>query len=452
VTASTYYLRSFGCQMNEHDAERIRAAVEGLGLQAVAEPHDASVLIYNTCTVRHSADERLAGHLSLASRLKADDPARVVVVTGCLPQAEQSGLFARFPYVDIAVGPQALPRLADELRAVLDERGEATGVAWGPVHRGCFHDAGQLSADLPAVRSRPFQAWVQAMAGCTNFCSYCIVPHVRGPERSRPPEAVEAEVRSLVADGVLEVTLLGQNVNAYGLDLSDGERRRRGGDTTFAGLLRRLDAIEGLARVRFMTSHPRDLSDELIAAMAQLPTVCEHLHLPVQSGSDRVLAAMRRGYTADWYLERVAALRNAVPGIALTTDVIVGFPGETDDDFQDTLDIVGAAAFDAAFTFVYSPRTGTAAADLPDQVPEALKKERVRQLIAVTQQQGLERRSRSVGSSVEVLVESPSRHGDGWRGRTRGNVTVNFPGDTAPGRLVPVYITAASSTTLKGRM
>jgi tRNA-2-methylthio-N6-dimethylallyladenosine synthase len=290
------------------------------------------------------------------------------------------------------------------------------------------------------------------MAGCTNYCSYCIVPSVRGPERSRLPQSIEAEVRDLVADGVLEVTLLGQNVNAYGLDLPEGERRRLGESATFAGLLRRLDAIDELARVRFMTSHPRDLSNELIGALAELPSVCEHLHLPVQSGSDGVLAAMRRGYTAAWYLARVAALRAAVPGITLTTDVIVGFPGETDADFQATLDVVRAAAFDGAFTFVYSPRTGTAAADLPDQVPETLKKERVRHLIALTQQQAQERRSRWIGSRLEVLVEGASRHGDGWRGRTRGNVTVNFLGDTSPGRLVSVLITAASSTTLKGRM
>jgi tRNA-2-methylthio-N6-dimethylallyladenosine synthase len=450
MTPSTYYLRSFGCQMNEHDAERIRAAVEGLGLTSVPEPLDADVLIYNTCTVRHSADERLAGHLSLAGRLKSDDPSRLVVLTGCLPQAARSEIFTRFPYVDLAIGPQALPRLAGELHSLLAQRNGANDVAWSTGGRGCFDDTGTLSAELPGLRMQPFRAWVQVMSGCTNFCTYCIVPHVRGPERSRPPEAVEREVRALTADGVLEVTLLGQNVNAYALDLPAAERRRYGREATFAGLLRRLEGIEDLRRIRFMTSHPRDLSDDLIAAMAELPSVCEHLHLPIQSGSDAVLAAMKRAYTASWYLERAAALRAAVPGVALTTDIIVGFPGETESDYRATLDIVREAAFDAAFTFVYSPRSGTAAAELPDQVPDEIKRERVRELIALTQRQSLERHSLSVGETHEVLVEGRSRHGDLRRGRDRQNVTVNFTGRAEPGQILPVRITAASSTTLKG--
>jgi tRNA-2-methylthio-N6-dimethylallyladenosine synthase len=447
---STYYLRSFGCQMNEHDAERIRAAVEGLGLRSVTEPLDADVLIYNTCTVRRSADERLAGHLSLAGRLKLDDPRRVVVVTGCLPQAEKSRLFAQFPYVDLALGPQALPRLPNELQEVLEERGAASGLSRPAAPRGCFLDAGTLSADLPAVRSRPHHAWVQIVAGCTNLCSYCIVPYVRGPERSRHPDAVEDEVRALVADGVLEVTLLGQNVNAYGGDLPSDQRERQERRSSFAGLLRRLDAIHGLRRIRFMTSHPKDLSDDLIAAIAALPTVCEHVHLPAQSGSNEVLRSMSRGYTTDWYLERVAALRAAMPDVALTSDLMVGFPGEDEDDFQATLNLVRAAGFDAAFTFVYSPRRGTAAADMPRQVPDEIKKRRVRELIALTQRQSLERRSRLVGKTAEVLVEGASRHGHLWRGRTRQNITVNFSGPAKPGDLIDVRITDATSTTLKG--
>ncbi len=447
---STYYLRSFGCQMNEHDAERIRAAAEGLGLTAVAEPLDAQVLIYNTCTVRRSADERLAGHLSLAGRLKGEEPQRVVAITGCLPQAEKDRVFTQYPFVDLALGPQALPQLAASLGAVLDERGSgATGVAPHEL-RGHFGDAGIFSADMPGVRSRPFQAWVQVMSGCTNFCSYCIVPHVRGPERSRTPEAIVSEARRLVGDGVLEVTLLGQNVNAYGLDLPTEERRRYGTDATFPGLLRLLDGIAGLRRIRFMTSHPRDLSDDLIAALAELPTVCEHVHLPMQSGSDPVLRSMKRGYTSDWYLSRVAALRAAIPDVAVTTDLIVGFPGETDADFRRTLDVVQAAAFDAAFTFVFSPRPGTVAAGMREQVPDETKRDRVRILIDLVQEQSLRQRSRMVGRTVEVLVEGPSRHGELWRGRTRQNVTVNFSGPVTPGEVARVKITAASSTTLKG--
>ncbi len=434
-----YYLRSFGCQMNEHDAERIRALLEAEGLERADEPHDADVLVYNTCTVRKSADDRLAGHLGTAARLKRDDPERVVLVTGCLPQAEQAGFFARFPFVDGALGPQNLHRLPELLAAAVEAGRRAPA--------GYFDDGERFSGDLTALRERPYQAWVQVMSGCTNFCSYCIVPYVRGPERSRPLAHVVAEVEGLVATGVREITLLGQNVNAYGLDL------RRGGEAGapgFAGLLARLDAVEGIARIRFMTSHPRDLGDDLVAAVAELPTVCEHVHLPAQAGSDSVLAAMRRGYTAAEYLERVRALRDAVPDVSITTDLIAGFPGETDEDFAATLDLVREAAFDAAFTFVFSPRAGTAAAELPDQVPADVRRERVERLIELTQRQALESRRAWIGRRAEVLVEGESRDGRLSRGRTRQNVTVNVAGTPEPGAIVAVEITAATSTTLRG--
>jgi tRNA-2-methylthio-N6-dimethylallyladenosine synthase len=434
-----YYLRSFGCQMNAHDAERIRALLEAEGLERAEAPDDADVLVYNTCTVRKSADDRLAGHLGTAARLKRQDPARVVLVTGCLPQAEQAGFFARFPFVDGALGPQNLHRLPE----LLHEAVEPAGVS----PAGFFEDGPRLSGSLSARRERPFQAWVQVMSGCTNYCSYCIVPFVRGPERSRPAGELAAEVEALAADGVREVTLLGQNVNAYGIDLGSG------GDAPapdFAGLLRRLDTIEGLERVRFMTSHPKDLGDDLIAAVAELRTVCEHVHLPAQAGSDRVLRRMRRGYTAEQYLERVHALRAAVPGVSITTDLIAGFPGETDVDFGDTLALVREAAFDAAFTFVYSPRVGTAAADLPDQVPPDVRRERVESLIELTQQQALAAHRTWVGRRAEVLVEGASRDGVQHRGRIRQNVTVNVSGAVEPGAIVMVDITAATSTTLRG--
>jgi tRNA-2-methylthio-N6-dimethylallyladenosine synthase len=427
----TYYLRSFGCQMNDHDAERMAALLDGEGLVRVAEPDDADLLVYNTCTVRRSADQRFEGHLGEAARLKALDPERLVVVTGCLPQVEQESLFERYPVVDAAVGPQSL----EQLREVV-----------GGGRGGFFEDAGILSGDLPGRRARPFQAWVQVMAGCTNCCTYCIVPHARGPERSRLPESVVEEVRGLVADGVAEVTLLGQNVNAYGLDLPGGEAH-----VTFAGLLRRLDRIDGLRRVRFTTSHPRDLSDELIAAMAGLDSVCEHLHLPAQSGSDRVLAAMGRGYTMEWYLGRVEALRAAVPDIAVTTDLMVAFPGETERDFERTLELVDRAAFDAAFTFVFSPRPGTPAASLDGAVPAVVARERIERLVEATQKQSRAARRRGVGAVHEVLVEGASRDGRLLRGRTRQNVTVNFAGPGEPGALVDVLVTAATSTTLHGR-
>jgi tRNA-2-methylthio-N6-dimethylallyladenosine synthase len=285
------------------------------------------------------------------------------------------------------------------------------------------------------------------MSGCTNFCSYCIVPYVRGPERSRLPGDVADEVGRLVADGVREVTLLGQNVNTYGLDL-----RREGEEAgpAFADLLRRLDACDGLERLRFMTSHPKDLVDDLVAAVAELPSVCEHVHLPAQAGSDRVLRAMRRGYTVSQYLDRVRALRDAVPDVSITTDLIAGFPGESDDDFERTMELVREAAFDAAFTFVYSPRPGTRAADLPDQVPAELRRERVERLIELTQQQALASRRAWIGRRAEVLVEGPSRDGSLHRGRTRQNVTVNVEGPVEAGAIVTVMITAATSSTLRG--
>jgi tRNA-2-methylthio-N6-dimethylallyladenosine synthase len=429
--------------MNDHDAERIRAVLEEMGYTAVDTPDEADVLLYNSCTVRRSADERLAGHLGTAARLKRADPHRVVALTGCLPQAERDQVFARFPFVDVAIGPQNLHRL----REALEEAVAACESGAWTSRVGHFEDGPHLSAELPSRRSRPYQAWVQVMSGCTSCCSYCIVPYVRGRERSRRPAEVEAEVRGLAEDGVREVTLLGQNVNAYGLDLEAGPQADR---ITFAGLLRRLDAVAGIARVRFMTSHPKDLSDALIAAVAGLPSVCEHVHLPAQSGSDAVLAAMNRGYTAHRYMERLEALRSAVPDVSITTDLIVGFPGERDEDFEGTLALVERARYDAAFTFVYSPRPGTAAAALPDQVPDEVKHARVQRLIELTQRIGLERRSRFVGRRLEVLVEGPSRHHDGLRGRTRHNVTVNLSGHARPGTLVDALVTEATSTTLRG--
>jgi len=439
----TYYLRSFGCQMNEHDAERIRFALEAEGLVGVATPDEAAVLVYNTCTVRKSADERLAGHLSEAARLKREDPGRIVLVTGCLPQAERGAFFARFPFVDGALGPQNVHRLPELLRAAAEPAGSA---GRRPDRPGFFADGPLLSGALPGRRARRHQAWVQIMSGCTNFCSYCIVPLVRGPERSREPADVLAEVQALGADGVREVTLLGQNVNAYGLDL------RREGDVDFASLLRLLDSQGGVPRIRFMTSHPKDLSDALIEAIATLGSVCEHVHLPLQSGSDAILAAMRRSYTAEAYLERAAALRAAVPDVSLTTDLIAGFPGETEEDAAATVEVVRRAHIDGAFTFVFSPREGTAAASLPGQVPEQERRARVERLVEVTQRLALSARHAWVGRRAEVLVEGPSRRGDRLRGRTRQNVTVNFTGAAEPGAIVEVEIEEATSTTLRGRL
>ena len=319
------------------------------------------------------ADDRLAGHLGTAARLKRERPERIVLVTGCLPQAEQAAFFERFPFVDGALGPQNLHRLPELLSVAVERAGAPAGY---------FSDGPELSGRLAARRERPFQAWVQVMSGCTNFCSYCIVPFVRGPERSRPLDEIVREVEALVADGVLEVTLLGQNVNAYGLDL------RRGGDrgaADFAQLLARLDAIEGLARIRFMTSHPKDLGDDVIAAVAELPSVCEHVHLPAQAGSDRVLAAMRRGYTAEEYLGHVRALRKAVPGVSITTDLIAGFPGESDADFEATLELVRRPASTPPSPSSSRPCTGRRPPSCRGQVPAGVARERITALVAATQ-------------------------------------------------------------------
>src|SRR5680860_491234 len=323
LTQKTFYLRTFGCQMNEHDSERIAGVLEGMGYLSVSEPEEGALLVYNTCSIREKADTRLLGHLGAARRLKTEDPDRLVIVTGCLAQSRRDAFFAEHPYVDVLVGPQSLHLLP----ALIEER-QAGGPRTGAYEESTTH----WSAELPRSRRRGPAAWLQIMSGCSNFCSYCIVPYVRGPEASRSPDDIVTEAEDLVAAGVKELTLLGQNVNAYGLESGFNH------NLDFPGLLGALSAVDGLERARFMTSHPKDVSPRLVGAMAALPAVCEHLHLPVQSGSDRILRAMRRGYAVDTYLDVVWRLRAAVPGLALTTDLIIGFPGETDDDFQETLD------------------------------------------------------------------------------------------------------------------
>lgn len=433
----TYYLRSFGCQMNDHDAERIAGLLEEMGLSRLESPDRAGLIVYNTCSIREKADTRLAGHLGTAARLKKQDPDRLVVVAGCLAQSRRERLLSDFPFVDVLVGPQSL----QELPALIERRraeGKATGAFQERTTR--------WSADLPRARVAGPAAWVQITAGCTNFCSYCIVPYVRGPEASRPAAEILAEVERLVEDGVREVTFLGQNVNAYGREAGFA------GEETFAGLLEKACLIAGLERLRFMTSHPKDVSEELIALMAAPNQVCEHLHLPVQSGSDAILKAMRRGYTRAGYLDLVRRLREAVPGLVLTTDLIVGFPGETEADFEDTLSLVEECRFDAAFTFIYSPRAQTAAARLPGRLAPEVARGRLERLVDLVQRLGRERNEAMLGRTVEVLVERASRHaGREVMGRTRGHKPVNFVSGAAPGSLVMVQLLEATSTSFRGR-
>jgi tRNA-2-methylthio-N6-dimethylallyladenosine synthase len=420
--------------MNAHDSERIKGLLESAGLGEAVSQDEADVIVFNTCTVREKPDQRFAAHLAQAAALKRSDPERVIAVGGCYAEAQRDRIFELYPYVDVAFGPGSIPHLADWL-----------GAGGLDVDRGSFAEWKHFAGDLPARRERSFQAWVQISMGCNSVCSYCIVPAVRGKEQSRRPGDIVAEVTGLAADGVREVTLLGQNVNSWGRDLLPDVR------TEFGELLRAVDAVEGIDRIRFTSPHPKDFREPVIAAMAESDAVCEHTHLPLQSGSSRVLKRMRRTYGRERYLALVERLRDAIPDLALTTDVIVGFPGETEDDFRETLEVVEEVRYDGAFTFVYSPRAGTEAAAMPDQVLEDVKRERIERLIDVVQRIARERNEERVGGVEEVLVEGPSRTDPAvLRGRTRRNTTVNFRGEAGPGELVPVRIEAATSTTLAG--
>jgi tRNA-2-methylthio-N6-dimethylallyladenosine synthase len=418
--------------MNAHDSERIKGLLEELGLGEAPSQDEADVLVLNTCTIREKPDTRFAAHMGNAARQKRERPGTVIAVGGCYAEAQRERLFTLYPDVDVAFGPGTISHLG----AWLGAGGE--GVARGAFGTG---DERSFAAGLPPRRERRFQAWVQVSMGCNSVCSYCIVPSVRGREVSRRAGEIMAEVEMLAREGVREVTLLGQNVNSYGRDVG----------SSFAELLRAVDAVEGIERIRFTSPHPKDFRRDVIAAMAECDAVCEHAHLPLQSGSTRLLKAMRRTYSQDRYLRLVAELRDAIPDLALTTDIIVGFPGETETDFRETLDVVAEVGFDSAFTFVYSPRAGTEAAALPDQVPDGIKRERIERLVEVVQQVATERNLRRVGMVEEVLVEGPSRTAPHLRrGRTRRNTMVNFSGKADPGELVSVEIASATSTTLAG--
>jgi tRNA-2-methylthio-N6-dimethylallyladenosine synthase len=432
-----YHVTTFGCQMNAHDSERIKGMLEELGLGEALSPEEADVLVFNTCTIREKPDTRLAAHLGDAKMLKERDPDRVIAVGGCYAEAQRESIFARYPFVDVAFGPGSIPHLAEWLGA------GGVGVA-----RSSFGiaDERRFAATLPMHRERPFQAWVQVSMGCNSKCAYCIVPAVRGREVSRRPGEIVAEVTRLSSEGVREITLLGQNVNSWGRDL------RPEIDTGFGELLRACDAVDGIERIRFTSPHPKDFREPVIAAMAESRAVCEHIHLPLQSGSTRILKAMRRTYSRERYLQLVERLRGAIPDLALGTDIIVGFPGETEADFRETIEVVEAVGYDSAYTFVYSPRGGTEAAAMPDQVPDDVKRERIERLVDVVQRIGHERNQARVGLTEEVLVEGPSRTDAArLRGRTRRNTTVNFVGDAGAGQLVDVEIDGATSTTLSGR-
>jgi tRNA-2-methylthio-N6-dimethylallyladenosine synthase len=428
----TYHLTTFGCQMNEHDSERMKGMLESLGYSEVDERAGADLILFNTCSIREKADNRLVGHLGEARQLKRKDPTRVIGVGGCWSQSMKERVFEQFPFVDVAFGPGQVHRLAEFLTSD------------SLTAQGYFEFEG-FTGHLPAKREREFQGWVQISVGCNSRCAFCIVPSTRGREVSRPLEELVREVEDLAADGVREVTLLGQNVNSYGRDLRPDRR-------SFSELLRALDPIDGIERIRYTSPHPKDMREDVIRAHVDLPAVCEHIHLPLQSGSSRILKTMRRTYNRGRYMDRVALIREHLPDCALTTDIIVGFPGETDEDFEETLEVVDEVGYDGAFTFIYSPRRGTEAATFTDAfVPHEIAVERMQRLVELVQRRAHERAQRFVGRTLDVLVEGASRTDPSkLRGRSRHNKVVNFTGLARPGDIVPVQIDHATSQTLAG--
>jgi len=429
-----YHVTTFGCQMNEHDSERMKGMLESIGYAEAPTPDDADLILFNTCSIREAADTKFVAHLGHAKRRKRERPEVVIGVGGCWAQSVKDEVFERFPFVDVAFGPGQVHKLAEFLTSD------------SLTAQGYFEFEG-FAGDLPEKRAREFQGWLQISVGCNMVCSYCIVPSTRGREVSRPLDALVAEVERMASEGVTEVTLLGQNVNSYGRDLPRHGHTR----ASFAELLTAVDAVEGIERIRYTSPHPQDMKEDVIRAHAELPALCEHVHLPLQSGSSRILKAMRRTYSRERYLDRVALLREHVPDIALTTDIIVGFPGETEEDFEQTLSLCEEVAYDGAFTFVFSPRRGTEAATLPDQVPHPVKVERMERLVEVIQRRARERAQRFVGRTLEVLVEGPSRTDPTkLRGRSRHNKAVNFTGLAQPGEYVQVEIASATSQTLAG--
>ncbi len=429
--------------MNEHDSRRIATDLVSAGLEPVDDVELADVVVLNTCCIRENADNKLFGHLGQLKSLRERRPELQIAVGGCLAQREGEQLLRRAPQVDVVFGTHNVGRAPALLEQAATARAPVVEVLAAPLDDGdAFATALTVRDDLP------HSAWVTIQVGCDNSCAFCTVPAVRGPERSRPPGEIVAEVERLAAAGTVEVTLLGQNVNSYGRDLT----RRR---PLFADLLREVGAIEGIRRIRFTSPHPKDLRPETIAAMAETPAVCEQLHLPLQSGSDRVLKAMRRGYTSARYLERLAAARDAIGDLAVTTDLIVGFPGETEEDFEQTLEVVAEAGFDSAYTFEFSPRPGTRAASMVDRfVPKQIVADRFSRLAAVVERSALDRHRGRVGRVEEVLVDGRSKKDPAMMsGRTRQGKLVHFaPSGTAPGELVSVAVTGAGPHHLLGEV
>ena len=408
-----FYIQNAGCQMNSLQTETVAGIVKRIGYKEVLKEEEADVVIYNTCTVRENANLKIYGHLGHLKIIKKKKPEMKIVLFGCMMQEPEviEKIHKDYSFVDLVFGTHNFHKFPELFYRSLNTEGQIIDV---------WKESDEIVEGMPADRKYSFKTGVNIMFGCNNFCSYCIVPYVRGREKSREPEAIVEEIRELVADGVTEVMLLGQNVNSYGKTLEH--------PVTFAQLLKQVEAIEGLKRIRFMTSHPKDLSDELIETMAESKKICHHLHLPMQSGSSRILKIMNRRYDKEKYLELVSKIRKAIPDISLTTDIIVGFPGETEEDFQDTLDVVDQCCFDSAFTFIYSKRSGTPAAKMENQVPEEVVKDRFDRLLSLVQEKGRKESSRFEGTVQEILVEEESKEKGIFTGRTEYNLLVHFPG------------------------
>lgn len=436
----TYCLINYGCQMNESDTEHYAGQLEELGYEPIADFHDADVIIVNTCCVRESAEKKIAGKIGELKAVKTKNPDVVICVAGCMAQKDGEKLIKKHPQVDLLLGTAYVNDFKQIFLDYLAESRSKKGRVYTDltIHQNEFE--GRL------VRQSPFSAWIPIMYGCNNFCTYCIVPYVRGRERSRSVENIVAEVEAAVKEGYKEFTLLGQNVNSYGKDFGEKE--------AFAKLLRRVNDIPGVERLHYMTSHPRDMSEEVIKAVAECEHICESFHVPFQSGSTEILRRMNRGYSREKYLELIKLIRSYVPDAVITTDIIVGFPGETEEDFQDTLDLVKEVGFDAAFTFIYSKRSGTPAAKMDNQVPLPVKKERLNRLMALQNENSLRCHEKLVGKVVEVLAEGPSKQANVWTGRSRTGVLVLWPVEDKEykvGDKVYVQIDAAQTWLVKGK-
>lgn len=446
----TYFIKTFGCQMNEHDSERAAGVLRTMGYTPAPDPESAGLVLFNTCAIRENADNKLYGQLSGLKPLKLADPNKKIVVGGCLAQKDQQLMADKAPYIDVVYGTHNMGRLP-ELLAKADSQSF-------PVLEILEHTEMFPSA-LPAARDVAHHAWVSIAIGCDNKCTFCIVPSLRGPEKSRRIGDIAEEVRMLAADGVKEITLLGQNVNSYGRDLvragdvpdifAEGKRNR----TLFAELLHVVGEIDGIKRIRFTSPHPKDFTTDVLEAMRDIPAVCEQLHMPLQSGSDKILRAMKRSYRSERFLNLIAQARETVPDVAISTDIIVGFPGETDEDFEDTMRVTEQAAFDSAFTFKYSKRPGTVAADMDDQVPQEAMDERFPRLSALTKRLSEESHARQLGKVQEVLIEGPSKTDPTMvSGRTRHNRLVHLPAGPGmePGTFHEVKITRTADHYLIG--